>query len=245
MNGWLGDWGGNFFSALSFLTILPVGKREIRKEILVYFPVVGLLIGLILLLANHFLSKLFPSSIANLFLLLVLVILTGGLHLDGFADTADGFFTGKSQEDTLKIMDDPHIGTRGVIAVFFLLLGKFLFLENVKFKYPALLLMPMVSRWAMTGALVFGQPAKEEGLGKIFLEQKSLRGSLFAGIITLITVFFFQGFKGLLLILGTVFLVYALLQYSNRKIKGITGDLLGAINELVELWVLCFFSFSV
>lgn len=140
-------------------------------------------------------------------------------------------------------MDDPHIGTRGVIAVFFLLLGKFLFLENIKFKYPALLLMPMVSRWAMTEALVFGQPAKEEGLGKIFLEQKSLQGSLFAGIITLIAVFFFQGFKGLLLILGAIFLVYVILKYSNQKIRGITGDVLGTINELIELWVLFFFSF--
>jgi adenosylcobinamide-GDP ribazoletransferase len=258
VNRWLDDWGKNFFSALSFLTVIPIGKREISKHSLVCFPVVGFLIGLILVLANYFLTKFLPSSITNLFLLVILVILTGGLHIDGFADTCDGFFAGKSQEDTLRIMDDPHIGARGVIALFFLLLSKFLFLENIKFKYPALLLMPMVSRWAMAGALVFGQPAKEEGLGRTFLEHsprfrlsaRQVGGAgrnpldiLFTSIITLIVVFFFQGFKGLLLILGTISLVYAILKYSDKKINGITGDVLGAINELIELWVLCFFSF--
>lgn len=233
----------DFLSAVSFLTIIPIGKREINKGALIYFPVVGFLIGLVLVLANHFLTKLLPSSAANLSILLILIVLTGGLHIDGFADTCDGFFAGKNREDTLKIMDDPHLGTKGVIALFFLLLSKFLFLEKIKFKYPVLLLMPMVSRWAMAGALVFGQPAKDEGLGRTFLEQKNLRDTLFTSIITLIVVFFFQGFKGLILILGTVLLVYVVLKYSDKKIKGITGDVLGAINEFIELWVLYFFSF--
>lgn len=233
----------DFLSALAFLTILPVRKKEISQRILTYFPLVGFLLGIILTLVNHFLTKLFPSSITNLFILLTLILLTGGLHIDGFADSFDGFFSGKNKDEILRIMDDPHIGTKGVVAVFFLLLFKFLILEKLKFKYQPLILMPTISRWAMVMAINFAQPAKNEGLGKIFSEQKNYSVGLIVGLFTLGLAVFFLQFRGVLLIFITALLVYFLIKYSNKKIGGITGDILGAINEIVELCTLFFFLF--
>jgi len=242
----------DFLSALSFLTILPVGKREIRRNSLIYFPVVGLLIGILLVLVNFFLTKFFPfkvnlqgepSSIANLSILLILILITGGLHIDGFADTVDGFFSGKNRDEILGIMDDPRIGTRAVVAVFFLLLFQFLILEKLKFKYQPLILMATISRSAMVLAILLAEPAKNQGVGRIFLEMKDYSVALIAGLFTLgITIFFLQ-FKGVLLILITAILVYLMVKYSNKKIGGITGDVLGAINEIIQLCVLFFFLF--
>ncbi len=240
----------DFFSALAFLTILPVRKKEISQRILTYFPLVGFLLGIILTLVNRFLTKLFPSSITNLFILLTLILLTGGLHIDGFADSFDGFFSGKDKGEILRIMDDPHIGTKGVVAVFFLLLFKFLILEKLKFKYQPLILMPIISRWAMVVAINFAQPAKNEGLGKIFTEEKDYlprlslsMPCLIASLFTLGLTVFFLAFRSIILIFVCIIFIFALLKYSNKKISGITGDILGAINEIAELCVLFFFLF--
>lgn len=240
----------DFLSALSFLTVLPVGRREINQNALVYFPVVGLFIGILLVLVNFFLTKLFPSSITNLFILLTLILLTGGLHIDGFADSFDGFFSGKNKDEILRIMDDPHIGTKGVVAVFFLLLFKFLILEKLKFKYQPLILMPTIGRWAMVMAINFARPAKNEGLGKIFTEKKDhiphlslSMPCLIASLFTLGLTVFFLAFRSIILIFVCMVFIFALLKYINKKIGGITGDILGAINEIVELCTLFFFLF--
>jgi len=233
----------DFLSALSFLTILPVKEREINRNTLFYFPIVGLFIGIFLVLVNFFSTKLFPSSITNLFILLFLTLITGGLHLDGFADTFDGFFSSKNCNEILSIMDDPHIGTKGVTAVFFLLFFKFFILEKIKFKYPLLILMPTISRSAMVLTILLTQPAKNQGLGKVFSEQKNYSAGLFVSLFTLCLVVFFLQLKGIPLIFLVVFLIYLLIKYSNKKIGGITGDILGALNEIVELCILFFFLF--
>src|SRR3989339_349112 len=113
-------------SAIEFLTIIPVKSKNFSlKNSVVYFPLVGIITGSILVGVNMAAVLVFPRMVADAFTLIALVILTGALHLDGFADTIDGIFGGKDRDDTLRIMADEHIGTFAVVGVFSLLLLKF------------------------------------------------------------------------------------------------------------------------
>ena len=124
-----------FLLAVQFLTILPlkitVAKEEDLSASMAFYPLVGVLLGIILTGATVFFHALFDGVGANdysplpvLFVILLWVILTGGLHLDGLADTFDGFVGGKDKESTLSIMRDPAVGTMGTLGIFFVLAFK-------------------------------------------------------------------------------------------------------------------------
>ena len=111
-----------FFLACSFLTIIPVNRNwntsatNIRKTIF-WFPVVGLLIGLLLSTVYYPLTKIIPVAAADAFIIIIYIFLTGGLHLDGFADTCDGIFGGNTKERRLAIMRDSSVGSFGVTGL--------------------------------------------------------------------------------------------------------------------------------
>ena len=124
-----------FFVALQFLTIFPLKIRDIEEQelgqSLVYFPVVGAIIGLISVFSLFIFSSILPSSTTNVLILIILMFITGAIHLDGFADTCDGFYAGKDKENILQIMRDSHIGVMGVMGLIGILLLKFTLLENI------------------------------------------------------------------------------------------------------------------
>jgi len=143
-----------FFIALGFLTIFPVkSDPQIRENdygaSLLYFPLVGLLIGLVLAAAAFILSPLNPM-IRSALIILFSVMLTGALHLDGFADTCDGFYGKHPKEKILEIMRDSHIGTMAVIGLVILLLLKFSLIAGIKdsILIKVLVLAAVFSRWA-------------------------------------------------------------------------------------------------
>ncbi|MBS3921456.1 MAG: adenosylcobinamide-GDP ribazoletransferase, partial [Deltaproteobacteria bacterium] len=115
----------DFLRAISFLTILPVGKslsfgeKELARS-MAFFPLVGLVIGLLLALGYYLLSFLLPKAIVLWLTIGFLVFLTRGLHLDGFADTIDGLASGGSREKILEVMRDSRIGAFGVIGLILL-----------------------------------------------------------------------------------------------------------------------------
>lgn len=237
------------FFAIEFLTIIPCGssKRTFNEInfswMIACFPVAGLFIGVLLVAANMALSKVFPENITNLLLIILLAFITGGLHIDGLADTADGIGSRKSKSEVLDIMKDSRIGTMGVLGVISIFLLKLYFLNviNVHSKNVVLLLMPAISRWSMLLPMSFFKYARSNGKAKIFIENINFKIVLITTImvITLNTVFF--KLQGLLMLIIVVCISLLAAKIVSNKIEGITGDVLGAVNEISEVVFLASF----
>lgn len=228
--------------SLQFLTILPSGKKEIRKEELErsipYFPLAGLILGLLSYIVYMILSLLLPRDLCDILVLLFLVLLTGGLHMDGLSDTLDGMGFGKDRESSLKIMRDSRIGTFGAIGLVFAILIKYLALNNIQSFYVdnILLLMPLYGRWSVLVLGYQSQYAREgDGIGRVFVEKIKkevyLKGILTAFIASLII---FQ-LRGLFIFTVLFFTVSFLKRYFEKRMGGITGDIFGAVIEFSEI----------
>lgn len=243
----------SFFAALKFLTIIPVPWRrgaspeELGRSI-GYFPVVGIIIGLILAGLNWLLGLLLPSIVVNALLIVSMVVISGALHLDGFVDTCDGIAGHKTVEDRWRVMHDSRAGAFGIVGVFLLLLIKYVSLNSVpeNLLMVTLVLMPVVSRWAMVYT-VFAYPyARPAGLGKIFKQeanwQRFTAATLIAlavaiGLARLANMTYFY-LAGLVIMLSIWVIVVGMAAYLKHKFSGLTGDTYGAINEVTEVCVL-------
>ena len=243
----------SFLAALSFLTIIPVpllgqvSPQETGRS-LGYFPVVGLIIGLMLTGLSWFLNLFLPPAVANGLVLVALVVITGALHLDGFVDTCDGVAAHKTVEVRWRAMHDSQAGAFGIVSVVLLLLVKYVSLNSLPETWlmVTLVLMPVVSRWAMVYA-VFAYPyARPDGLGKVFKQEARWPGFALAtatilavviGLARLTDIPFFY-LAGLAIIASVWVIVIGLAAYLKRKFSGLTGDTYGAINETVEVCVL-------
>lgn len=235
----------SFLLALQFLTTIPVRSRDIDAKkmalSMIYFPLVGLLLGLILAGANKGLYFLNLEQYAiNIVLVVLLIILTGGLHLDGLADTSDAFLSRKNKEEMLGIMRQPHIGVMGVLSLISILFLKVAFLSgfNIFLKTTALILICVLSRWAMVFAIFSFPYARNKGKAKVFIDGINPQIFLSATVITLICTISIWRLKGVLVMLTAAIATYLIAKFITRKIGGITGDTLGAINEIIEVAVL-------
>jgi len=235
----------SFLAALRFLTILPVSRsREVPSQELArstgYFPLVGIIIGLILAGSYWLLQFILPLSVITGLLLVGVAVLSGGLHLDGFVDTFDGIGGHKTVEARWQVMHDSRAGAFGIVSVFFLLLVKYFSLASVPQAVimPSLVLMPVLSRWAMVYALSAYPYAKPSGLGTAFKEGANWRRFLVATSIALaVTIPFFR-LAGLVIMLGVWLTTLAMASYLRRKFSCLTGDTYCAINEVTEVTVL-------
>ncbi|MFH1259261.1 MAG: adenosylcobinamide-GDP ribazoletransferase [Elusimicrobiota bacterium] len=236
-----------FLLALQFLTIIPLGSTEVfeEKKLLrapAFFPLVGLLIGLILAGMNNILSWLSVEQfLSNAVLLVLLIVLTGGLHLDGLADTFDALGSGKDRARRLEIMRDSHIGTMGVLSLISLLLLKLALLCSLVpvLTNNSLILMCLLSRYALILAMFLFPYARQEGKAKLFMQGMNYKVFfLGSGLSLAFSLIFFQLQGVIFFILVTIF-VFLAGKYAANKIGGITGDVLGAISELTEIFVLC------
>jgi len=234
-----------FLLALQFLTAIPLKINAVDDKrlasSLIFFPLAGLIIGLILAgVSSLLLIMQFNGLIAGTILVVTLVIITAGIHLDGLADTFDAIVSGKNKEEMLKIMHDPHIGVMGALSIACILLLKISFVSSLGFplRNISLILMCVLSRWSLVAAMFFFPYARKEGKVKIFMENINLRIFFLATIVALAGVLFIWQFKGLLVFLSAA--VFALLacRLISKKLAGITGDSLGAVNELVEVFIL-------
>lgn len=239
-----------FFIALQFLTrIKPLKNIAVTEEDLslstYYFPVVGLLLGgIIYLIALAAISIFQPLTLAIL-IFTVEIVITGGLHLDGFMDTCDGILSIRERDKALEIMKDSRVGAMGVIGLLLLSMVKVVFLYELilKKEYLALLiLMPFLGRWAMTYVLIYYSSARKNGLGQMFKNKVSSKSFLVISFYSLLIIapFFYYWFLVLALgWLSTALLVYLTTRRINMILGGHTGDTYGAINELAEIYYLC------
>jgi len=232
--------------ALGFLTVYPLRASdtwtpETLGSSMVYYPLVGALIGVALWILFILLSALFAPPIANVLLLGGLIFMTGGLHLDGLADTIDGLNGGYSREEVLQIFKDPHVGSMAVIGVVLMLLLKYACLNQLPADaiLPALMLMTTLSRYGMVQLASFSSYARPSGgLGEPFVQGIRQEHFFSAILLTAGLVLVFGGMRGILIgvLIGLATLGYQ--TYFRRRLGGITGDVLGASNEINEALVL-------
>lgn len=225
--------------ALQFLTRVPVPivgqySEQAQAQSVLFYPLVGLMIGVILIAAP------FPDSNAALSAALLLALwagITGGLHLDGLADSADAWAGGQGNpERTLEIMQDPASGPIGVTAVCLILLVKFAAIYELILhdQTGLLLVVPVLGRTAVIVLLRYTPYVRANGLGAsmaALLPQKAATRVVF---IVLIATGLMIGFSAFWLLAG-LFIMGGLLRYLMlKRIGGITGDTLGASVEIIE-----------
>lgn len=226
-------------TAFSFLTILPVGASENPQpgRSFAYFPLVGLVIGLILSAAVLLLAGRTSPEILAFILLALWVMLTGGLHLDGFADSCDGLLATTDPARRLEIMKDPRIGSWALIGTVLLLLGKWSAIQSVA---PVLLIIPPVlGRWGMVLAAYAFHYARATGTGAYFRNGlgrvQVIAASGMSIVIVILAAFATRPVFGLAILLPPA-MVYLIGKWAAARLGGgLTGDVYGALCEVIEL----------
>ncbi|SIQ50494.1 adenosylcobinamide-GDP ribazoletransferase [Marinobacterium stanieri] len=230
-----------FLCALQFMTLLPVRLAGMpdaatQARAALYYPLVGLCLGLVLVVAANLLAGL-PTAVAAAVLVALWAGLTGGLHLDGLADSGDGWMGGLGdRERTLRIMKDPHLGASGALVLMLQLLLKWSLLNALleqSLLWP-LLLAPLVGRAGALALMVTTPYARADGIAAPFLDQLSPCKALTVVAIAGLALLLLQPL-GLLLSIALFWLLRRLMM---QRLGGTTGDTLGAQIELLETLML-------
>jgi adenosylcobinamide-GDP ribazoletransferase len=225
-------------SALSLLTIIPTPNFYPGQPGRAYaaFPLVGLLIGWLLWAVAWGAGQVFPPEVTAWVVVLAWVVITGGLHLDGFGDSCDGLCATVSVERRLEIMKDSRAGSWAVVGLGLLLLGKWVGAGSAP--VLALVVAPVVGRLVMTVAAYSFPYARQEGMGGYFRDGLG-RPQVAVAVLTTLLVVGWLG-RGFVAHLGTVLVLVALAAWwaARRLGGGLTGDTYGALCELTEVLVL-------
>ena len=239
-----------FALAWQFLTIIPLPSRWTAETLpstfaiaLRWFPVVGFLLGLGLVFIDQVLEHIFAPLVLNLILLSLYVVVTGGLHQDGLADTVDALAGGTTPEHRLEIFRDSHIGALGVTGLVLSLGLRYAGLMALPggMRELALFCMPAVGRWSLVMGVWKSVYPRVEGLAASFIRNSSSVESVVATFVVGVGLGVAFGPVPAVVVLGVGYLlVRGYVWWITRKIGGITGDILGSINEGMEIvFVLC------
>ena len=232
-------------ASLQFITAIPLGRQRPfdAKGIMVHFPLAGLAIGLVLAIFDHLAGLFWPQMVVAVLDVVLLAAISGGLHLDGLADMADGLYGRRDRKQALAIMKDSRVGAMGMVAVVCLLLAKAAALGHVdQNRFMALVLVPAYARTAMLCGLRWLPYARSEGgTASAFFETPiSVADFKWAAVPVIMSLFL--GWHAWLLNLFFAVVTGILIVFYRSKLGGITGDLLGAMAEIVEtvlLVVIC------
>jgi len=226
--------------AIQFLTRIPIKLESIpsdndNSKSLIFYPVVGLIIG-ILLTSIYLISASLSSEMQSILVLLTWVLVTGGLHLDGLADTADAFVGGLGdREKTLEIMKDPQCGPMGVVSLVLILLLKFSVVSTLSDHTLILLLLaPIMARATILSSFLTTPYVRQSGLGSHLVSDHYHRHQQISLLITLLVLPLLFGWDGFLLIIFLTVVFLGLRKIKKSRINGMTGDTLGAQVEIVE-----------
>jgi adenosylcobinamide-GDP ribazoletransferase len=232
-----------FIIALQFLTRIPINKdlkasdEDFAKGV-VFFPLIGLIIGafnlIVLIAASRLLGGVFPAVCC----LIAGTAITGGMHVDGLADTCDGIFSSRTRDRMLEIMRDSRIGTIGTIAVIFDYMLKLSLLSMLSGKvlYAAVLLSPAAARTLMVILIKTSVYARSgPGMGGLYLEKQTMGATIFAAVFGLAIILVFSGVWGADAFMVCAVLLFLYRRFIYSKLQGMTGDTLGAANEVIEI----------
>jgi len=246
-----------FVAAAQFLTVIPVpgSERLFRRSTIDphyimgsgYFSLVGFLLGLITCIFPWIFGRIFGAIFSPLVLaalvVVALVVLTGGLHLDGLMDTCDGVFGRADPDSKLEIMRDSRVGSFGVLGALCVLLLKFALFASLGASQMilALLIVPAVARWAMILTAQIFPSARITGLGAAFRQTITIPRLVLAGLISLLAALIFGHLVGLFVWIGASVVAVAIAAWISRLLGGLTGDVYGAIIEITEVVALLLF----
>lgn len=205
-----------------------------------YYPLVGLILGLLLVGADGLFSAFLPMGLAAALLLAFWAGLTGLLHLDGFMDCCDGLLPAREPARRLEIMKDSRVGAFGVAGAILLLLIKYNALATLPWplRGPVLVVAPTLARWGMTWAMARYPLARREGVGVYFVAGLGWPQVMIASLIAAGVALIFLGWWSLLAC-GLAWLMMTLLAlFALARINGLTGDVYGAIGETTETIIL-------
>ncbi|OTG79497.1 adenosylcobinamide-GDP ribazoletransferase [Acinetobacter sp. ANC 5054] len=230
-----------FLIALQFLTTFPIQlkampSKQQNGQSLLFYPVVGLLIGCILALMAFVLQSL-PLILLSSMVLVLWVWLTGGLHLDGLADTADAWVGGfGDKERTLQIMKDPACGPIGVLSLVIICLLKWsaIYVLLQQQSYIALIMFPVLGRLAPLFLFLTTLYVREKGLGSSIAEYIPRTGAILIFLSCICGCLYFGWVGAISLMVFLMTLVYLRYKFIQR-IDGVTGDTIGAAIEISEV----------
>ncbi len=227
----------HFRAAIQFLTILPVGRIDEfnPRRMMTYFPLAGLILGAVVASADQIFIRLWPPYAASLLDVVLLAGLTGALHIDGLGDSADGLYGQWSRERALEIMKDSRIGTMALVAIVCTLAVKWAGIHALsEHRFLFLMIIPAYARAAdLFGFrfLPYGRP--EGGTGHdFFTDPPTLKTFRFLAVPMALSLF--GGLRGVMLNLFFGLTLWVILWYYRRKMGCITGDMLGAMVEIME-----------
>lgn len=232
-----------FFDALVLLTRVPARRRVSHEasmgRSLPWFPVIGALVGLVVAGVYALGRVLWPAELAAAVAIGAGVAVTGALHEDGLADTADTLGA-SDREDALRILRDPRHGSYGVVAIVASVLVRSFALSahGAAAATSALVAAHALSRGATVVALRMSTPARHDGLGAAYARRATTGRALAAGLIALVAAAAAMSLWGVVAAGAAAPLAYATVRGATRRIGGMTGDVLGALEQVVECSVL-------
>jgi len=234
----------NFISALSFLTLIPLGKFTDKPAgaSILYFPVVGMLIGSLLAGVDWLGSLYLYDELRALTDVAFLTLITGGLHLDGLADSADALYVLHDKEKSLEIMKDPRVGVMGVLALLLCLGFKVTGILVMEFErcWVWFVVASALARSAQGVGLVFMSDARQNGGVGQALYQKGKYQYLAFCLIPLALPFWISVPVGVAVVAAFVIINATLFCFFRRRLGGTTGDTFGALTEITETFFLVF-----
>lgn len=224
--------------AFQFLTRIPIpisvdfNEKNIAQSSF-FYGLVGMVLGGIYALIFFLFNERDPWVCA-LITTFSMVFFTGGLHLDGLSDMADGFFSGRDKEESFKIMKDSRVGTFGVLALIFLIMSKVIIISRLD-SYDALFFASSHPRFILPLFFMVSKSPTQKGLA--YLEQKTNYYSLIPTVIYIIVLIW--KFTGNLPTFGAILIWMLIIRaWANKKIGGVNGDIYGAFVEISETIIL-------
>lgn len=234
----------NFLLMIQFLTRIPVNKslpcgKENFRRASIFMPVIGLIVGGIQWIIYKLAILILPVNVSAVIVLLAGIILTGALHVDGLGDMCDGFFAFKGNDRIIEIMKDSRIGSYACVTIVMDLLLKYSLLCFIVPKFSLIIIAaPVIARFSIVFIAFIGRTAKSTGSGNLFIGNIGKLQMFLTTCITMIILLFVVNMNPryvIILILAAFIVPFIFNLYCNRKIGGLTGDLFGADNEMVEI----------
>lgn len=234
-------------AAIQFTTILPFGKPGTYdpRGMILFFPVVGIILGTFVSMFDQAALLVWPKPVVSVLDVVFLIILTGAFHIDGLGDSADGLFGHRPKDKVLSIMKDSRIGVMGLVAILCVLSVKCCGLAGIDAHRSLLLIIiPAYARSGMLFGIFFLKYGRPEGTG-YDLFKNPMKPADFLGCLIPLGLSVFMGWKGLWLNLIFIAITGSLMFYYKKRLGCITGDMLGAMEEVTEAVLFLLMSLSI
>ena len=238
-----------FIILIQFMTRIPIplkisySEKKLGKSIK-FFPLVGLIIGLVLYFTNFlitvYLKNIFYNkTIIAIFLIILEILIVGIIHIDGLADTFDGLFSYAKKEKMLEIMKDSRIGTNGtVILILYFITKTVLISEIITINSKYLIIFPIIARLSTPVNAGLSNYARKSGMSNAIISENGIFEAIFSLALSIILVFYIIDIEVIITIfIAFIFIIIFMLNV-RKKIDGITGDTMGACLELTSILVL-------